>query len=633
MNFRPDINGLRAIAVIAVVIFHFRPAWLSGGFAGVDVFFVISGYLMTAIIYGGLKGENFSLVKFYASRARRIIPALGVLCFVLLVFGWFYLLPSDYEVLGKHVAGSLGFLSNFVYWKEAGYFSALAHEKWLLHTWSLSVEWQFYILYPLVLMVLNKFLNLSRIRWFILVGCFLGFVFSVYVSYRWPTSSFYLLPARAWEMLIGGVAFLFPIFLSNVRKKQLEIFGVILIIASYIFLSQRDVWPGYLALFPVLGSFMIIIANRNDSFLTCNPLFQFIGKISYSIYLWHWPIVIFGHNQGLLSEIWYLFLGGGMSIIMGYLSFVFIENTNRKKFRYKLLIPYVSVTLLGVVVYSFDGVVSGFRSISISDQASFYSEYERESYLKQNQKHYKPECNFFNEDTFSAKTTGIDEKCTQKTGEGGVFLWGDSHAQALSYGLEHILPTDVPFYQVATSGCGPRVDGTPFSKGEFKTACDKSNKFALERMQAIKPSVVIMAQKANHEMTDFGEIASFLKKNGIKHVILVGPVPQWQPSLPSAIVKRHWELKHQYIDDPGLDNTVINTDQILKEKYGLSDKLEFISFIDELCVGNNCLARVNKYGDLLVWDYGHLTKEGSIYVIENIVYKKIKDMRMLFAKI
>ncbi|RXU20280.1 acyltransferase family protein, partial [Pseudomonas syringae] len=139
MDFRKDINGLRAIAVIAVLLFHFHPDWLPGGFAGVDVFFVISGYLITGIILRGLRSGKFRLAAFYRSRAKRIVPALAVLCFALLLLGWFALLPLDYSALGTHVASSLGFVSNFVYWREAGYFTASAHEKWLLHTWSLSV--------------------------------------------------------------------------------------------------------------------------------------------------------------------------------------------------------------------------------------------------------------------------------------------------------------------------------------------------------------------------------------------------------------------------------------------------------------------------------------------------------------
>ena len=179
MDFRKDINGLRALAVLAVVIYHFNASWLPGGFAGVDVFFVISGYLMTAIIYRGLSGGDFSLVRFYTARAKRIIPVLAAMCFALMVFGWFNLLATEYKQVAQHVYSSLGFYSNTVYLKEVGYFAASTNENWLLHTWSLSVEWQFYIIYPIVLLVLSKIFGVRAIRWLVLAAVLIGFILSL----------------------------------------------------------------------------------------------------------------------------------------------------------------------------------------------------------------------------------------------------------------------------------------------------------------------------------------------------------------------------------------------------------------------------------------------------------------------
>jgi peptidoglycan/LPS O-acetylase OafA/YrhL len=220
LQFRKDINGLRATAVIAVVLFHFNAPWMPGGFAGVDVFFVISGFLMTGIIFRGIEQENFSILKFYVARANRIIPALAVLCLVLLVFGWF--LPLDYKALAKHVVSSIGFFSNVIYWRESGYFDVASHEKWLLHTWSLSVEWQFYIIYPLVLVAMRKFMSVKAMKATVLLGTVLGFTFCVIATYKWPNPAYYLLPTRAWQMMIGGVAYLYPFALQEKRKKLVE---------------------------------------------------------------------------------------------------------------------------------------------------------------------------------------------------------------------------------------------------------------------------------------------------------------------------------------------------------------------------------------------------------------------------
>ena len=292
LKFRKDVNGLRAIAVIAVMLFHFNASWMPGGFADVDVFFVISGFLMTGIIFRGIEQDNFSILAFYIARANRIIPALAFLCLALLVFGWFYLAPLDYKTLGKHVASSIGFLSNIVYWSESGYFTAASHGKWLLHTWSLSVEWQFYVMYPLVLIALRKFMSVKTIKKTVLLATVLGFIFCVIFTYKWPSPAYYLLPTRAWEMMVGGVAYLYPFTLQDKRKKLVEWSGIILVLSSYVLFTKDNPWPGYLAILPVLGSFLIIQAQRNDSLITGNVICQKLGAWSYSIYLWHWPLVV-----------------------------------------------------------------------------------------------------------------------------------------------------------------------------------------------------------------------------------------------------------------------------------------------------------------------------------------------------
>lgn len=326
MKFRKDINGLRAFAVIGVLLFHFNASWMPGGFAGVDVFFVISGFLMTGIIFRGIEQEKLSILDFYVARANRIIPALALLCLVLFVFGWFYMTPLEYKALGKHAASSVTFISNIVYWREAGYFDAASHEKWLLHTWTLSVEWQFYIIYPLVLVAMRKFLSIKTMRSILIVGTVLGFIFSVIATYKWPSASYYLLPTRAWEMLIGGVAYLYPFTLQENRKKLLERIGLVLVVGSYFLISSENAWPGYLALFPVVGSFLIIQAQRNDSIITNNIVFQKIGTWSYSIYLWHWPLVVIIYTFSLPE--YYIYLGIALSILLGFLSYKYVEKIN-----------------------------------------------------------------------------------------------------------------------------------------------------------------------------------------------------------------------------------------------------------------------------------------------------------------
>ena len=352
MKFRKDINGLRAIAVIAVVLFHFNENWMPGGFAGVDVFFVISGFLMTGIIFRGLEQDTFSILKFYVARANRIIPVLAAVSIVLLIFGWFYIIPTDYKILGKHIASSLTFISNMVYWLESGYFDASSHEKWLLHTWSLSVEWQFYIIYPLILIGMRKFMSIKRMKLAIFIGTILGFAFCIIAVTSWANASYYLLPTRAWEMMVGGVAYLYPIKLKEERKRFVEWSGLALILASYVFISKTSVWPGYLTLLPVLGAFLVIQASRNDSIITSNIIAEKIGAWSYSIYLWHWPLVaaLFYFSADKL----YIYPAILAAIVLGFLSNKHIEKI---KFRndfsdvksYLKCKPLYMVLIVGII--------------------------------------------------------------------------------------------------------------------------------------------------------------------------------------------------------------------------------------------------------------------------------------------
>ena len=191
-SFRKDINALRALAVIGVVLYHFNPAWMPGGFAGVDVFFVISGYLMTAIIVKSLSADSFSFLTFYKARVLRIVPAMTALLLFVLLIGYQIYSPADLITLGEHVSSAITFHSNSTFLSEAGYFDIESHEKILLHTWSLSVEWQFYIAYPLILVTMRKFMPLGTMKKLVLVGSLLGFIFSIVVTYKWPNAAYYL---------------------------------------------------------------------------------------------------------------------------------------------------------------------------------------------------------------------------------------------------------------------------------------------------------------------------------------------------------------------------------------------------------------------------------------------------------
>jgi len=345
MQYRKDINGLRAYAVLIVVLYHFWPNVLPGGFVGVDVFFVISGYLMTGIVLTGLKENTFKLTTFYIARIDRIVPALAALLIVIMCIGWYFLPKAELNALSDDVLSSLFFVSNILYSLDSGYFSTHSLDRWLLHTWSLSVEWQYYLLFPLALILAKKIFKVTtnKVIWISVIITVL--IYSIYLSNYSPLKAFFYLQSRAWELLAGGLVYLLSIRLSFRTSKVVEMLGLALIIASAIVFNKWKLWPGYLALIPVIGTCFILIANVKQSIFTHNAVFQYIGKRSYSLYLWHWPVVVamnyWGNNNVALQILAFL-----STFIMASLSFKYIEKklistkfyTNNKKSIYLTLI-------------------------------------------------------------------------------------------------------------------------------------------------------------------------------------------------------------------------------------------------------------------------------------------------------
>lgn len=331
-DFRFDVNGLRAWAIVSVILYHFGVPSFQGGFLGVDIFFVISGFLITGIIIEGLTLGKFSLQQFYLARAKRIIPALFVFCLAMLIVGWFALASPDYLELGQEATYALTFVSNILFWNQSGYFDATAHEKWLLHTWSLSVEWQFYMLYPVILMLTWKIqAKLKALILIILIGWAISFLLSLWFSIKNPTPAFYLLPTRAWELLSGGLSYLFTKHkqIKGTTSRSLEICGFCLIISSILLFDERSSWPGWRALLPVSGAAIILIAARPHSILTNNPIAQWLGDCSYSLYLWHWFIVVISAYFELPRDILTIPIGIAITTMLAWTSYKWVEQPAR----------------------------------------------------------------------------------------------------------------------------------------------------------------------------------------------------------------------------------------------------------------------------------------------------------------
>jgi len=334
-NYRPDIDGLRAVAVLAVVLFHAFPTLVPGGYVGVDIFFVISGFLITGILLAEVRQGSFSVLRFYIRRARRLFPALCVVLLAVLAFGWFTLLPAEYAQLGKHVLAGAGFVSNIVLWREAGYFDINSELKPLLHLWSLGVEEQYYLLWPLLVLLLARHARLFLLATLLLAVA--SFALNVHWLDRLPTLTFYLPITRFWELLLGGLlAFLAGRGAPAPARAAdaLSAAGLVLILLALFALDRHTPFPGWAALLPVAGSALLIAAGPAASFnrlvLASRPA-VWIGLISYPLYLWHWPLFAFA--RVLTGEPMSVAVGTGLSLAavgLAWLTYRFIERPFRR---------------------------------------------------------------------------------------------------------------------------------------------------------------------------------------------------------------------------------------------------------------------------------------------------------------
>ncbi|HCJ9893807.1 TPA: acyltransferase [Escherichia coli] len=374
-KYRPDIDGLRAFAVLPVVIFHAFPEVLKGGYAGVDVFFVISGFLISSIIFSNINKGTFSFLDFYSRRIRRIFPTLLTVLISCLVFGYFAMLPDEYMLLGKHVAGGSFFVSNFVLFLESGYFDTTSITKPLLHLWSLGVEEQFYIVWPILLALLWK----RRINLFLVAfTCFLlSFYFNISTIETNPSLTFYSPVTRFWEILAGSMLAWVTIhkrdYFSNLKNninrvianatktKSLDIdylggftsiCGLIILTFGYATLTEDIQFPGYYAIIPVSAAVLLIMSGPNaivNKYILSFPVFIWIGLISFPLYLWHWPLLSFAYimESGVPSE----FIRGALVIFAIALS-IFSYHVVESKLRFggNLTGKTVILTIIMIIV-------------------------------------------------------------------------------------------------------------------------------------------------------------------------------------------------------------------------------------------------------------------------------------------
>jgi peptidoglycan/LPS O-acetylase OafA/YrhL len=646
MKYRPYIDGLRAIAVLSVVSFHAFPKWMGGGFIGVDIFFVISGFLISTILFEGLEKGIFSFSDFYARRIRRIFPALILVLISCFAYGWFTLLPDEYMLFGKHMAGGAGFVSNFMFWNEAGYFDKVATTKPLLHLWSLGIEEQFYIIWPLLLWCIYKWrLNPLMITTIIALTSFALNLYSVKTD---GTAAFYSPQTRFWELLSGSILAWLTIHPNkalcalrvklnlllnsliyrhtpadgrNTLYNVQSILGFLLISYGLYRISKDYYFPGSWALIPVIGAVLIISAGSNawlNRTLLSNKVLVWFGLISYPLYLWHWALLSFAEilNGDLLTTKTRLILVVS-SVILAWLTYQLIEKPIRHggHKKVKSIMPLVLMLIVGYIghiTYQMNGLIFRFpREVRLIIQAT---DFRWPDYIRNGVCHIQ-----------EMKSTKHDPVCYEIT-RPLIALWGDSHASSLYPGFK-ALQAEKGFglIQLTQAGCGPIFDLQKFEA--TRENCNEVNSIILRELSVKQPDIIVLHGAWISD--DFKIAPEVLRTKFTKtivqiksrlpnaKVVVIGPMPRWRDG-PQKTSYLYWKAqlnKTKPIPQRQQAETLNEVDKILAEICH-DNELDYISPIFELCNSEGCIARVGTTPETFIAvDYGHLSKAGSEYFI------------------
>ena len=478
MDYRREIDGLRALAVLPVIFFHAGFQAFSGGFVGVDIFFVISGYLITSIILTEKSSGRFTLINFYERRARRILPALFVVMLACLPFAWLWLLPDNLNDFSKSLILVSIFSSNFLFFNQSGYFDTAVELKPLLHTWSLAVEEQYYLLFPIFISILwSKFWG--RASGIILFVALISLIFSHWSAYNYPTANFYLLPTRIWELFIGALValYLFNHNQNSLSERKISsvlgIVGLMLIVISIFTFDEGTPFPSFYALIPTIGTALIILFTSQNELVgkwLGNKIFVGIGLISYSAYLWHQPLFAFARLRSFDAPTTGLFLALSLlAIFLAFLSWKYVEKPFRDKnkfsqkhiFIYSLIgsLFFIGLGITGNINKGFDQRFS--MPPSISDE---FTGKGKNPGMKNCFKNYKKDGS-----TTDFCFLGDPEG---KNSEFAVF--GDSHAMVLLPAFDHIgKKIGKSIVHIGLGGCPALLDVWVL-KGNFKTGVCKN---------------------------------------------------------------------------------------------------------------------------------------------------------------
>lgn len=607
-KYRPDIDGLRAIAVLLVLNFHAFPTAMPGGFVGVDVFFVISGFLITGIVARELEGERFSLLTFYNRRIRRIFPALIVVLAVTLALGWFWMLPQAFAQLGSDSFASAAFFANVALLLQSGYFDIESAKKPLLHLWSLGIEEQFYLFWPLLLMLAAR-LRLSIVAMAATLGL-ASFLLNVALIGSNPVATFYLPFTRAFELLAGAVLACgwIKVEQSDAASNWRAWIGMALVATSVAVLDSQRAFPGWWAALPVAGSVLLLSAPSawlNRVVLASRPM-VWIGLISYPLYLWHWPLLVFGEiikfRPLTLLERETILLA---SVALAWATYRCVEipfRFGRPNHRKMLALGAGMAMIAAAGIATVWGGGFEFRlPPEIRAMASVRTESSKWRFH---------ECLLD-----LARETSFADSCVERDRRPLLLLWGDSTAGALLPGLRKAQQTrHFGIAQLTSSSCipalGADIAGVP--------KCRAMNDKVFSLVREIKPDIVLLHGTWEKHLDNVAQTVVALKQERNVRVVVLGGVPWWQRGLPSEVL-RYFILYRSLIPERVPANAPTAYDATMRARL---DPLgaEFISASDVLCHAQGCLTRIgDAAADLTASDQVHLTEKGSVYLVEAII--------------
>ncbi len=607
-GYRPDIDGLRALAILPVVAFHVARGKFPGGFAGVDIFFVISGFLITGLILRERSERQFTYGGFYARRVRRIFPALILVLAVSFAMAWLLFPARDLERFGLDLAGSAAFAGNFVFWDQRGYFDPQPYTRPLLHLWSLGVEEQFYIAWPLLLGLLSRWRKGPAVG--IVTLGLLSFALNIHFSATDMSGAFYLPFTRAWELMLGAALALRPPPASERLANGLSWAGALLVAAAFLLVRQDD-FPGWWGLLPTLGAALLIGAGPaawlNRRLLSSRPAVA-VGLISYPLYLWHWILICFGWSASFDLLQWPGRAAlAGLAFPLAWATWRFLERPVRERrlsSAPRLGFAMAALGLLGLVVWAAGGVAG--RPIPQEKRRNFIAS-NRNALIDEAEQLQRESCGF------ELGHSRLAPYCIAPGVRGTWLIWGDSHARSLAAGLRGNLPPGVGLAQVTTSGCPPKMPTTEAEPLLWVRDCDRSNRLALTLVRRLKP-IVILAQGFDHESRDWQDFARHLRAAGARDVVLLGPLPRWRRSLLEIVNSEYWPAIPTFVG-ADLDTGAVRSDRRLATRLGPAAGLRYVSLIEPLCRRDGCRAIVpGGPARLMAIDYGHLSVAGSDYV-------------------